>query len=222
MLAVHKPLRTYECGWPLRQVQHVSSRRACGAGTKPGLAAHPCPLLSSHQLALLKSSCPPPGLVPACLMGQRLLASFATSTHASALLKPVCLNTSPAQAYELMWELKHLFDPTMTINPGVVLNRDPDLHMKNLKTSPAASPIVDRCAQARCVICAALCAACDSTAPGSCLDHVLMPSPCASPMHASHRPVMRGGTSRFAKSRHLHNCLVHLGARAARACRKSG
>jgi hypothetical protein len=42
-----------------------------------------------------------------------------------------------------MWELKHLFDPTMTINPGVVLNRDPDLHMKNLKQAPAASPIVD-------------------------------------------------------------------------------
>jgi len=48
------------------------------------------------------------------------------------------------QAYDLMWELKHLFDPTMTINPGVVLNRDPDLHMKNLKQAPAASPIVDR------------------------------------------------------------------------------
>lgn len=46
-----------------------------------------------------------------------------------------------------MWELKHLFDPTMTINPGVVLSRDPELHIKNLKQSPAASPIVDRWAE---------------------------------------------------------------------------
>mmetsp|Transcript_14411 Transcript_14411/g.39044 ORF Transcript_14411/g.39044 Transcript_14411/m.39044 type:complete len:1096 (-) Transcript_14411:437-3724(-) len=60
------------------------------------------------------------------------------------------------KAYELMWELKHLFDPTMTINPGVVLNRDPDLHMKNLKTAPAASPIVDRCIE---------CGFCESNCP---------------------------------------------------------
>lgn len=75
-----------------------------------------------------------------------------------APLAPLPPRTPTAQAYDLMWELKHLFDPTMTINPGVVLNRDPDLHMKNLKTSPAASQIVDRCvcARALCTSCACL------------------------------------------------------------------
>ena len=28
-----------------------------------------------------------------------------------------------SKAYELMWELKHLFDPTFVLNPGVVLNK---------------------------------------------------------------------------------------------------
>ena len=30
-----------------------------------------------------------------------------------------------SKAYELMWELKHLFDPTFVLNPGVVLNKVP-------------------------------------------------------------------------------------------------
>ena len=48
------------------------------------------------------------------------------------------------QAYELMWELKEMFDPEYVLNPGVVLNRDPDAHIKFLKPSPVASPIVNR------------------------------------------------------------------------------
>jgi D-lactate dehydrogenase len=35
-----------------------------------------------------------------------------------------------SKAYELMWELKGLFDPSHTLNPGVILNRDPDAHLK--------------------------------------------------------------------------------------------
>lgn len=48
------------------------------------------------------------------------------------------------KAYNIMWELKELFDPSHTLNPGVVLNRDPDAHIKFLKPSPVANPIVDR------------------------------------------------------------------------------
>ncbi len=48
------------------------------------------------------------------------------------------------KAYNLMWELKEVFDPEFVLNPGVVLNRDPDIHIKNLKPSPVASPIVNR------------------------------------------------------------------------------
>ena len=49
------------------------------------------------------------------------------------------------KAYELMWELKALFDPERVLNPGVILNRDPDAHKKFLKPSPLASELVDRC-----------------------------------------------------------------------------
>ncbi|GIL81459.1 hypothetical protein Vretimale_972 [Volvox reticuliferus] len=60
------------------------------------------------------------------------------------------------KAYELMWELKALFDPSHTLNPGVILNRDPDAHIKFLKPSPAASPIVNRCIE---------CGFCESNCP---------------------------------------------------------
>jgi D-lactate dehydrogenase len=48
------------------------------------------------------------------------------------------------KAYELMWELKGMFDPDFVLNPGVILNKDPDAHKKFLKPSPVASPIVNR------------------------------------------------------------------------------
>ena len=50
-----------------------------------------------------------------------------------------------AKAYDLMWDLKRVFDPDFVLNPGVLLNRDPDAHRKFLKPSPVASEIVNRC-----------------------------------------------------------------------------
>ena len=44
-----------------------------------------------------------------------------------------------SKAYELMWELKHLFDPTFVLNPGVVLNKVGDL--TPLPTPPPSSPL---------------------------------------------------------------------------------
>lgn len=61
-----------------------------------------------------------------------------------------------SKAYDLMWELKGLFDPNMVLNPGVILNRDPDIHVKNLKPSPVASDIVNRCIE---------CGFCESNCP---------------------------------------------------------
>jgi ferredoxin len=60
------------------------------------------------------------------------------------------------KAYKLMWDIKHLFDPDVVLNPGVVLNRDPDSHRKFLKPSPTASEIVDRCIE---------CGFCESNCP---------------------------------------------------------
>ena len=50
-----------------------------------------------------------------------------------------------AQAYALMRRIKALFDPQDLLNPGVLLNDDPQIHLKNLKPMPAVSPLLDRC-----------------------------------------------------------------------------
>lgn len=50
-----------------------------------------------------------------------------------------------SEAYELMKEIKNIFDPQGIINPGVILNNDSNAHIKNLKPLPAANPLVDKC-----------------------------------------------------------------------------
>ncbi len=59
------------------------------------------------------------------------------------------------QATGLMWRIKRLFDPDGLINPGVILNADREIHLKNFKPMLAADPIVDRCIE--CGFCEPLC-----------------------------------------------------------------
>ena len=49
------------------------------------------------------------------------------------------------QAYALMRDIKALLDPAGLLNPGVVLNDDPDAHVKHLKPMPAVNERVDKC-----------------------------------------------------------------------------
>ena len=49
------------------------------------------------------------------------------------------------QATELMWCIKRLLDPQGLLNPGVILNDDPQIHLKNIKPMPAYDALVDRC-----------------------------------------------------------------------------
>ncbi|MGY4492322.1 FAD-binding and (Fe-S)-binding domain-containing protein [Pseudomonas sp. TE3610] len=58
-------------------------------------------------------------------------------------------------AYQLMWQLKRLLDPTGILNPDVVLSTDPQIHLKNLKPLPAADAIVDKCIE--CGFCEPVC-----------------------------------------------------------------
>ncbi len=51
------------------------------------------------------------------------------------------------EAYELMKEIKHIFDPENLLNPGVILNSSPDIHLRNLKPLPGASEITDKCTE---------------------------------------------------------------------------
>lgn len=59
------------------------------------------------------------------------------------------------QATDLMRAIKALFDPEGLLNPGVILNDDPQAHLKHLKPMPAAEEIVDRCIE--CGFCEPLC-----------------------------------------------------------------
>ncbi|MFA5328605.1 MAG: FAD-binding and (Fe-S)-binding domain-containing protein [Prolixibacteraceae bacterium] len=49
------------------------------------------------------------------------------------------------EAYQLMKRIKAIFDPKILLNPGVILNNDPEAHLKNLKPIPAANEKIDKC-----------------------------------------------------------------------------
>ena len=59
------------------------------------------------------------------------------------------------QATDLMWRIKRLFDPHGLLNPGVILNEDRDIHLKNFKPMPATDPLIDRCIE--CGFCEPMC-----------------------------------------------------------------
>jgi D-lactate dehydrogenase len=49
------------------------------------------------------------------------------------------------EAYALMQEIKEIFDPGHLLNPGVILNADRQVHLRNLKPLPDSDPIIDKC-----------------------------------------------------------------------------
>jgi D-lactate dehydrogenase len=58
-------------------------------------------------------------------------------------------------ATALMWRVKQLADPDNVLNPGVVLNRDPDVHLRNLKTTPQIEDSANTCVE--CGFCEPVC-----------------------------------------------------------------
>jgi D-lactate dehydrogenase len=60
-----------------------------------------------------------------------------------------------APATELMWRVKRLADPDGVLSPGVVLNRDPGAHLRNLKTTPAIEESASTCVE--CGFCEPVC-----------------------------------------------------------------
>ena len=62
------------------------------------------------------------------------------------------------KAYQLMKDVKALFDPDNLFNPGVIFNDDPQCHISGLKPLPRIHPLVDRCIE--CGFCEVNCVAC--------------------------------------------------------------
>ncbi len=60
-----------------------------------------------------------------------------------------------AEATALMWEIKRLLDPRLLLNPGVVLDTNPQAHLENLKALPPADVLVDTCIE--CGFCERMC-----------------------------------------------------------------
>lgn len=65
-----------------------------------------------------------------------------------------------AEAYAIMRDIKALFDPAGMLNPGVLINPDPQAHVRHVKTIMPVSPIVDACIE---------CGFCESKCPSRAL-----------------------------------------------------
>lgn len=65
------------------------------------------------------------------------------------------------KAYQIMKEIKALFDPNNLLNPGVIFNDDPQCHLKNFKPLPLAHECIDKCIE--CGFCEVNCLSCGIT-----------------------------------------------------------
>ena len=59
------------------------------------------------------------------------------------------------KATELMWRIKRLADPDGILGPGVVLNRDDGVHLRNLKSTPEIEEVATKCIE--CGFCEPVC-----------------------------------------------------------------
>ena len=62
------------------------------------------------------------------------------------------------KAYQLMCDVKQLFDPENIMNPGVIFNEDEQSYLQNLKPLPEVNQLIDRCIE--CGFCEVNCVSC--------------------------------------------------------------
>lgn len=65
------------------------------------------------------------------------------------------------ELYDVMRQLKRLFDPAGVLSPGVLLDDDPEAHLRHIKTAPPVAEEVDRCVS--CGYCEPVCPSKDLT-----------------------------------------------------------
>jgi len=66
-----------------------------------------------------------------------------------------------SELYNIMKEIKDVFDPENILNPGVLINSDDSIHIKNIKSLPVAYEKIDKCTE--CGFCEASCPSKDLT-----------------------------------------------------------
>ena len=59
------------------------------------------------------------------------------------------------KATALMWRVKELADPNAILAPGIVLNRDPEVHLRNFKSVPEIEEVATKCIE--CGFCEPVC-----------------------------------------------------------------
>ena len=64
------------------------------------------------------------------------------------------------KAYEIMKEIKKIFDPKGLLNPGVLINEDEEIYIKNLKPLPQSDELIDKCIE---------CGFCEPNCPSNAL-----------------------------------------------------
>ena len=57
--------------------------------------------------------------------------------------------------YQIMWKIKKLADPNFILNPGVILNKNNNINIENLKQMPAINDKIDLCVE--CGFCEPVC-----------------------------------------------------------------
>lgn len=60
-----------------------------------------------------------------------------------------------SELYKIMWKIKDLADPNYILNPGVILNKNNNIHIENLKPMPIVSDKIDLCVE--CGFCEPVC-----------------------------------------------------------------
>ena len=68
-----------------------------------------------------------------------------------------------AAATELMWRVKRLADPDGVLNPDTVLSREPGIHLRHLKSTPAIEDVANANACIECGFCEPVCPSRDLT-----------------------------------------------------------
>ncbi|MEE4178134.1 MAG: FAD-binding and (Fe-S)-binding domain-containing protein [Bacteroides sp.] len=63
--------------------------------------------------------------------------------------------------YGVMKTIKQIVDPAGILNPGVLINKDPGIHLSNIKSMPAAHKLIDQCIE--CGFCEPACPSKDLT-----------------------------------------------------------